>query len=74
MDSANGLHAKTGDRSDPNFRQIGNCDLIRKRTDRTVAVPPAGTLSAYIPFYFTPFSNDAVKHQDRVQWSPKGSK
>ena len=52
----NGLHAKTGDRSDPNFRQIGNCDLIRKRTDRTVAVPPAGTLSAYIPFYFTPFS------------------
>ena len=52
----NGLHAKNGLLSDPNFRQIGNPDLIRKRTEHPVRVGPGGTLSDYIPFYFTPFS------------------
>lgn len=52
----NGLHAKNGSLSDPNFRPIGNRDLIRKRTDHPIPVGPCGTLSDYIPFYFTPFS------------------
>ena len=52
----NGLHAGKGALSDPNFRRIGNTDLIRKRHDHPVPVGPCGTLSDYIPFYFTPFS------------------
>jgi hypothetical protein len=51
-----GLHARNGSHSDPNFRPIGNRDLIQKRTDHPVPVGPCGTLSDYIPFYFTPFS------------------
>ncbi len=51
-----GLHAKNGALSDPNFRLIGNRDLIRKRTEHPVGVDPGGTLSDYVPFYFTPFS------------------
>jgi hypothetical protein len=42
--------------SDPNYRNIGNVDLIGKRNHRRVTVGPGGTLSDYVPFYFTPFS------------------
>jgi len=52
----NGLYARNGALSDPAFRPIGNPDLIRKRTDHPVPAGPGGTLSDYIPFYFTPFS------------------
>ena len=52
----NGLHARGGARKDPNFRPIGNRDLIQKRTAHPVPAGPGGTLSDYIPFYFTPFS------------------
>lgn len=51
-----GLHAATSKVLDPNFKNIGNPDLIGKRAKREVTVGPAGTLSDYIPFYFTPFS------------------
>lgn len=51
-----GLHAPNGQCFDPNHRNIGNSDLIDKRTQRLVAVGPGGTLSDYVPFYFTPFS------------------
>jgi hypothetical protein len=51
-----GLHAANGRIQDPNFRNIGNIDLIAKRSRRTVKVGPCGTLSDYVPFYFTPFS------------------
>lgn len=51
-----GLHAPTGRVLDPNFRNIGNLDLIDKRAHRVVRVGPDGTLSDYVPFYFTPFS------------------
>jgi len=51
-----GLHAATSDVLEPNFRNIGNPDLIGKRAQRAVAVGPCGDLSDYIPFYFTPFS------------------
>ena len=51
-----GLHAPSSKLLDPNFRNIGNQDLISKRAQRVVEVGPGGTLSDYIPFYFTPFS------------------
>jgi hypothetical protein len=52
----NGLHCKNSRVLDPAYVEIGNADLISKRHTRRVALPPAGTLSDYIPFYFTPFS------------------
>lgn len=51
-----GLHAATGEVLDPNFKNIGNPDLIGRRAQRLVTVGPGGTLIDYIPFYFTPFS------------------
>jgi hypothetical protein len=51
-----GLHAPNGRVLDPNFRNIGNLDLIDKRSHRVVNIGPGGTLSDYVPFYFTPFS------------------
>ena len=51
-----GLHARNSPISDPNFKIIGNRDLIHKRTMRPVPVPPGGMLSDYVPFYFTPHS------------------
>jgi hypothetical protein len=41
---------------DPTFVNIGNPDLISKRNGRVVPLPPGGTLSDYVPFYFTPRS------------------
>lgn len=52
----NGLHCCNSDCRNPDFREIGNPDLIDKRTNRSVTIPPGGTLSDYVPFYFTPFS------------------
>lgn len=52
----NGLHCKNSDNCDPNFVSIGNQELIQRRTGRNVPVKPYGTLSDYIPFYFTPLS------------------
>lgn len=52
----NGLHCKNSNVIDPAFVRIGNLELIQKRESRDVPVPPGGTLSDYIPFYFTPFS------------------
>jgi ssDNA thymidine ADP-ribosyltransferase, DarT len=51
-----GLHASTGRVLDPNFKNIGNLELIDKRSRRKVDVGKCGTLSDYVPFYFTPFS------------------
>lgn len=53
---ANGLHCSNGNRSDPNYVQIGNAELIGRRATRGVPVLPGGTLSDYVPFYFTPYS------------------
>ena len=52
----NGLHCSNSTRSDPNYIPIGNSELIARRTKRTVPIAPGGTLSDYIPFYFTPYS------------------
>ena len=51
-----GLHASNGEIADPNYRNIGNVDLIGRRNQRKVRVGPGGSLSDYVPFYFTPFS------------------
>jgi hypothetical protein len=51
-----GLQCKNTTIRDPNYLEIGNPDLIQKRTDRSLPVAPHGTLSDYVPFYFTPFS------------------
>ena len=50
----NGLHCSNGHTSDPNYVPIGNKDLITRRSARAVPIPPGGTLSDYVPFYFTP--------------------
>lgn len=52
----NGLHCSNSDRQDPGFVAIGSADLIDKRRDRPVEIPPGGSLADYVPFYFTPFS------------------
>jgi len=52
----NGLHCYNSSCRDPNFRQIGNPEIIDKRAGRRVPIAPGGTLSDYIPFYFTPYS------------------
>jgi hypothetical protein len=51
-----GLHCRNSRKIDPNFVQIGNADLIDKRRTRAVKGPISGTLSDYVPFYFTPLS------------------
>jgi hypothetical protein len=52
----NGMHCRTSAVQAPDYRTIGNPDLIDKRQHRAVPIPPAGTLSDYVPFYFTPYS------------------
>jgi hypothetical protein len=51
-----GLHCRNAPEFDPNFRNIGNPDLISRRHHRIVPIAPGGTLSNYVPFYFTPYS------------------
>jgi hypothetical protein len=53
---ANGLHCRNSKVLDGDYQETGNPDLIAKRADRLVDTPPGGTLSDYIPFYFTPYS------------------
>ena len=50
----NGLHCKSSNIRDPNFVTIGNPELIDRRSSRVVDARPFGTLSDYVPFYFTP--------------------
>jgi hypothetical protein len=51
-----GLHCNNSAQADPNYIQIGNPDLIARRTQRIIPVAPGGTLSDYIPFHFTPYT------------------
>lgn len=51
-----GLHCRNSAEQDPHYVNIGNADLIGKRSRRVVPIPPGGVLSDYVPFYFTPFS------------------
>jgi hypothetical protein len=49
-----GLHSRSSEVLDPDFREIGNPDLISRRAARPVPVAPGGTLADYVPFYFSP--------------------
>jgi hypothetical protein len=51
-----GLDCRNCPEQDPNYVNIGSTELIEKRSKRIVTIPPGGTLSDYVPFYFTPFS------------------
>ncbi len=51
-----GLHCRNSPERDPKYVEIGNPELILKRSHRQVSIPPGGVLSDYIPFYFTPHS------------------
>lgn len=50
------LHCRNSTAQDPNYVNIGNISLIDRRARRPVPISPGGTLSDYVPFYFTPFS------------------
>lgn len=51
-----GMYCRDSAIQDSNYRTIGNPELIAKRQYRSVSTPPGGTLSNYIPFYFTPYT------------------
>ncbi|CEG55703.1 type II toxin-antitoxin system toxin DNA ADP-ribosyl transferase DarT [Legionella fallonii] len=52
----NGLYCANSPIQIPCYTPIGNIELIGKRKNRIVSLHPGGTLSDYIPFYFTHFS------------------
>ena len=52
----NGIHCRNSNKLDPNFVSIGNESLIHDRQQVVVRSAPGGTLSDYVPFYFTPHS------------------
>lgn len=49
-----GMYCRTSSIQDVTYRAIGDPELIEKRQRRAIPIPPGGTLSDYIPFYFTP--------------------
>lgn len=51
-----GIYCRNSATQDPGYRTIGNPDLIEKRRLRVVPIAPNGTLSDYVPFYFTPYT------------------
>lgn len=52
-----GLHCSSAkDIHAPNWVSIGQAELIDKRARHEVPIAPGGSLSDYVPFYFTPFS------------------
>ena len=53
---ANGMSCRNSTIRDPGFVAIGNAELIDKRHYRLVPCSPHGTLSDYVPFYFTPIT------------------
>jgi hypothetical protein len=51
-----GFHSRNSAKVNPNYVNIGNPELIDRRSHHPVPIHPHGTLSDYVPFYFTPFS------------------
>lgn len=51
-----GLHCGNSTVKSPNWVNIGNPELIDKRSRHPVPMAPGGYLNDYVPFYFTPFS------------------
>lgn len=52
----NGLYCGSSSVRAPDWVNIGNPELIDKRANHPVPLPPGGVLNDYVPFYFTPFS------------------
>lgn len=52
----NGVHCRNSATFDPKYINIGNTELIGKRSTKVVPISPGGSLSDYVPFYFTPRS------------------
>jgi hypothetical protein len=52
---ADGCHCRSTTHG-KKYVKIGNLELIEKRIGREVPCGPGGTLSDYVPFYFTPFT------------------
>jgi hypothetical protein len=52
---ADGCHCKSTTEG-KKYTQIGNLELISKRVGRAVLCGAGGTLSDYVPFYFTPYT------------------
>ncbi len=50
------MHCSNSITQSSNWINIGNEELINRRSHREVPLLPGGTLSDYVPFYFTPFS------------------
>lgn len=51
-----GCHCRSTVEGEAPYAEIGNQELIQKRTQRAVPCGPGGTLSDYVPFYFTPYT------------------
>ena len=49
-----GLRCRSDTLADPKFVDIGRHEIINRRVTKAVGAPPGGTLSNYVPFYFTP--------------------
>lgn len=52
---ADGCHCRSTTEG-KKYKVMGNTELIAKRVGRVVPCPPGGTLSDYVPFYFTPYT------------------
>jgi ssDNA thymidine ADP-ribosyltransferase, DarT len=52
---ANGCQCRS-DATSHRYVEIGNQELIERRTGRPIPCAPGGTLGDYVPFYFTPYS------------------
>ncbi len=66
-----GIHCRSSNMRDPDYRAIGNPDLIEKRRHREVPISPGGTLSDYIPFYFTPHTPMLLNIKTGYQGTPR---
>lgn len=53
---AHGIHCRSAAMVNPAYVDIGSPELINKRNSRSIPIAPGGTLSDYVPFYFTPRS------------------
>ncbi|MCT4334276.1 DUF4433 domain-containing protein [Paracoccus sp. YLB-12] len=51
-----GCHCRSAAAVQSGYVEIGNQELIQRRTHRVVPCVPGGTLSDYVPFYFTPYT------------------
>lgn len=51
-----GCHCRNAVGAGTGYVEIGNQELIQRRTSRAVTCAPGGTLSDYVPFYFTPYT------------------